>query len=159
MGALLPDPVGIGRIPYQSNKVTTFSKEASMRESARRRQISLIDAIRFFFSAKKPVTTGAGKGHTFFKREYGTIERKLREEKQMIEHPRIERDPEILSGKPVIKGTRMSVELILERLADRRTIEDMLDDYPFLTEEDIYAAIEYAADVLHEATRNERAAS
>ncbi len=77
----------------------------------------------------------------------------------MIEHPRIERDPEILSGKPVIKGTRMSVELILERLADRRTIEDMLDDYPFLTEEDIYAAIEYAADVLHEATRNERAAS
>lgn len=55
----------------------------------------------------------------------------------MVEHPRIERDPEIMNGKPVIKGTRMPVAIILERLADRRTVEDLMDDYPFLTEEDI----------------------
>jgi len=80
-------------------------------------------------------------------------------EQQMVEHPLIERDPEILSGKPVIKGTRMSIELILERMAGGRSVEEMLDDYPFLTREEIYAALEYAADVVHEATREERAAS
>lgn len=76
-----------------------------------------------------------------------------------MKHPLIERDPEILSGKPVIKGTRMSVELILERLAGGRTIEEMIDDYPFLTPEEIYAALEYAAGVVHEATQQERIAS
>jgi uncharacterized protein (DUF433 family) len=73
----------------------------------------------------------------------------------MIEHPRIERDPEIMNGKPVIKGTRMPVAIILERLADRRTIEDLLDDYPFLTEEDIYAALEYATDLINAETQRE----
>ncbi|HEY7358974.1 MAG TPA: DUF433 domain-containing protein [Ktedonobacterales bacterium] len=67
----------------------------------------------------------------------------------MIKHPRIERDPEIMNGKPVIKGTRMPVAIIIERLADRRTVEDLLDDYPFLTEEDIYAALEYATDLVN----------
>jgi uncharacterized protein (DUF433 family) len=76
----------------------------------------------------------------------------------MVEHPRIERDPEIMNGKPVIKGTRMPVAIILERLADRRTIEELLDDYPFLTAEDIYAALEYATDLINaEAGREERA--
>ncbi len=76
----------------------------------------------------------------------------------MVEHPRIERDPEIMNGKPVIKGTRMPIAIILERLADRRTIEDLLDDYPFLTAEDIYAALEYATDLVNaEAKREERA--
>lgn len=62
----------------------------------------------------------------------------------MIEHPRIERNPEILSGKPIIKGTRMSVAIILERLAYGHPMEELLDDYPFLTSEDIYAALQYA---------------
>jgi uncharacterized protein (DUF433 family) len=73
-----------------------------------------------------------------------------------MEHPRIERDPEILSGKPIIKGTRMSVELILERLANDHPIEELLDDYPFLTREDINAALEYAVDLVRaEAAREE----
>ncbi|HEU5369462.1 MAG TPA: DUF433 domain-containing protein [Ktedonobacterales bacterium] len=77
----------------------------------------------------------------------------------MIEHPRIERDPEIMNGKPVIKGTRMPVAIILERLADRRTVEDLLDDYPFLTEEDIYAALEYATDVVNAQAEHEERVS
>lgn len=77
----------------------------------------------------------------------------------MIEHPRIERDPEIMNGKPVIKGTRMPVAIIIERLADRRTVEDLLDDYPFLTEEDIYAALEYATDLVNAQAEHEERAS
>lgn len=74
-----------------------------------------------------------------------------------MEHPRIERDREIMNGKPVIKGTRMPVEIILERLADGRTVADLLDDYPFLTTQDIYAALEFAASLVHaEATRPTR---
>lgn len=77
-----------------------------------------------------------------------------------MEHPRIERDPEIMNGKPVIKGTRMSVEVILERLAGRHPIEELLSDYPFLTVEDIYAALEYAlAAVQAETSHEERVAS
>lgn len=78
----------------------------------------------------------------------------------MIEHPRIERDPEIMNGKPVIKGTRMPVTIILERLAYGHPIEELLDDYPFLTSEDIYAALQYALALVEaENTSEERAAS
>jgi uncharacterized protein (DUF433 family) len=54
-------------------------------------------------------------------------------------------DPGILSGKPVIAGTRISVQLILEKLRDGWTIDDLLDDYPQLTREQIGAALDYAA--------------
>jgi uncharacterized protein (DUF433 family) len=63
-------------------------------------------------------------------------------------YPRIESDPEILHGKPVIQGTRMSVEVILDNLAGGDTFDDLLEDYPFLKREDIAAAIEYAAHLL-----------
>jgi uncharacterized protein (DUF433 family) len=62
--------------------------------------------------------------------------------------PRIESDPDILGGKPVIAGSRLSVETILENLACGDTYEDLLDSYPFLTREDIYAALDYAAQVM-----------
>ncbi len=62
--------------------------------------------------------------------------------------PRIESDPDILGGKPVIAGSRLSVETILENLACGDTYADVLDSYPFLTYEDIYAALGYAAQVL-----------
>ena len=64
--------------------------------------------------------------------------------------PRIESDPDILGGKPVIAGSRLSVETILENLACGDTYEDVLDSYPFLTYEDIYAALDYAAQVMSE---------
>jgi uncharacterized protein (DUF433 family) len=57
-------------------------------------------------------------------------------------------DPEILGGKPVIAGTRISVQLILEKLGDGWSIQDLLEDYPHLTREQIIAAIAYAASVM-----------
>jgi uncharacterized protein (DUF433 family) len=57
-------------------------------------------------------------------------------------------DPAILTGKPVIKGTRLAVELILELLAERWTHEQIEHNYPALTDDDIQAALHYAADVL-----------
>ena len=61
---------------------------------------------------------------------------------------RIEINPKIMVGKPVIRGTRITVELILRKLAEGATEGDLLDAYPRLTHEDIQAAIGYAADTL-----------
>ena len=57
-------------------------------------------------------------------------------------------DPNILGGKPVIKGTRISVEFILQLLASGMDISEILEEYPRLEREDILAAIEYAAKTL-----------
>lgn len=57
---------------------------------------------------------------------------------------RITLDPEILAGKPVIKGTRISVELILELLANGWTDQEILENYPQLEKEDIQSALRYA---------------
>jgi len=58
-----------------------------------------------------------------------------------------------MMGKPVIKGTRVTVELILRKLSEGAAESDLLDAYPRLTIEDIQAAIRYAADtVAHEET-------
>ena len=57
---------------------------------------------------------------------------------------RIVVDPNILVGKPIVKGTRISVELVLKRLAQDLTVEGLLESYPRLTREDIRACIEYA---------------
>ena len=54
---------------------------------------------------------------------------------------RIVIDPEIMVGKPTIKGTRITVELILRQLAQGLTTKEILENYPRLTAEDIYAAI------------------
>jgi uncharacterized protein (DUF433 family) len=65
---------------------------------------------------------------------------------------RIEIDPAVMLGKPVIRGTRIPVELLLRKLAEGATIEDLLDAYPRLTAEDVRGALAYAADALaHEA--------
>jgi uncharacterized protein (DUF433 family) len=61
---------------------------------------------------------------------------------------RIVINPKIMLGKPVIKGTRLPVEIIVEKIAYGETTEDILKDYPFLTEEDIRAALLYAAKSL-----------
>ena len=60
----------------------------------------------------------------------------------------IERNPEVLTGKPVIKGTRISVELIMRKLAGGYTFDKILEAYPHLNREQLAAACEYAADVI-----------
>lgn len=61
---------------------------------------------------------------------------------------RIEIDPDVMLGKPVIRGTRIPVELILRKLREVASDADLLDAYPRLTREDIQAAMRYAADTL-----------
>lgn len=66
----------------------------------------------------------------------------------MKTHDRIEINPNIMFGKPVIKGTRITVEQILHKLADGMTPEEVLEDHPHLSMEDIRAAQHFAADYL-----------
>lgn len=61
---------------------------------------------------------------------------------------RIEVNPQIMLGKPVIRGTRIPVELILRKLSEGSTVADLLEGYPRLSREDIQAAMRYAADML-----------
>ncbi len=66
---------------------------------------------------------------------------------------RIEVDPKVMLGKPVIRGTRVPVELIVRKLGEGATETDLLDAYPRLSREDIQAALLYAAATLaHEET-------
>jgi uncharacterized protein (DUF433 family) len=65
----------------------------------------------------------------------------------MIES-QIEIDANVMMGKPVIRGTRITVELILRKLGEGATEADLVDAYPRLTREDIHAAMRYAADTL-----------
>ena len=68
---------------------------------------------------------------------------------------RIEINPKVMLGKPVIRGTRITVELILRKLSEGFRETDLLDAYPRLTREDIQAALRYAADIVaHEETAN-----
>ena len=66
----------------------------------------------------------------------------------MTYEDRIVSDQKIMLGKPVIKGTRITVELILKKLSEGVTIEELLEAYPHLTREDILAALSYSADVI-----------
>jgi uncharacterized protein (DUF433 family) len=63
---------------------------------------------------------------------------------------RIVSDPGILVGKPTIKGTRISVDLILGWLANGWSVEDILAYYPHIAREDVQAAIAFAAEMLRE---------
>jgi uncharacterized protein (DUF433 family) len=66
---------------------------------------------------------------------------------------RIEINPKVMLGKPVICGTRITVELILRRLSEGATPADLLESYPHLSGDDIQAAIKYAADTVAPVTR------
>lgn len=59
---------------------------------------------------------------------------------------RIEIRPDVMQGKPVVRGTRIAVELILRRISEGATESDLLASYPHLTREDIRAAVAFAAD-------------
>jgi len=66
----------------------------------------------------------------------------------MKTYEKIEINPNIMFGKPVIKGTRITVEQILRKLAGGMTVEEIITDHPHLRKEDILAAQEFAADYL-----------
>ena len=61
-------------------------------------------------------------------------------------------DPQVMLGKPLVEGTRITVELILEKLAAGETVDDLLVAYPRLTREGVQAALAYAADTLRSET-------
>ena len=60
----------------------------------------------------------------------------------------VQSDPSILMGKPVVAGTRITVELILEKLSEGETIEQILEAHPRLTREGVLAALRFAAQAL-----------
>jgi uncharacterized protein (DUF433 family) len=66
----------------------------------------------------------------------------------MTGHRRIVLDPKILSGKPVVRGTRLSVEFIVGSMADGWSEADILAEYPGLTHDDVLDCLAYARDAL-----------
>lgn len=69
-----------------------------------------------------------------------------------ISIPGIETDPGVLGGKPTIAGTRIGVDLILEKLGDGETIDDILRDYPRINRDQVLTAIRYAVELVRGAS-------
>ena len=65
-----------------------------------------------------------------------------------MDHPRITQTPGVMGGKPCIKGTRVTVEALIDHLSAGETTGEVLQGYPGLGEEDVRAALAYAADHL-----------
>ena len=61
---------------------------------------------------------------------------------------RVETNPEVMLGKPVIRGTRVTVELLLRKLSEGASEDELLEAYPRLTREDLRAAMGFAAETL-----------
>lgn len=61
---------------------------------------------------------------------------------------RVEIDPEVMLGKPVIRGTRITVEILLEKIAAGCSFDEVISDYPRLTREDVMAAVAYARQAI-----------
>ena len=84
-----------------------------------------------------------------FPLSYAIIRRKgsgtMAAEKQPQTIDRIIQDPKILVGKPVVRGTRIPVELVLAKLAANPDLNDLFADYPRLTEDDVRACLLYAS--------------
>ena len=71
--------------------------------------------------------------------------RTLQSETDMNYQERIVRDPRVVGGEPVLKGTRVTLRTVLASLAEGATVADILADFPTLSEEDVRAAIAFAA--------------
>jgi uncharacterized protein (DUF433 family) len=65
----------------------------------------------------------------------------------MTDHPRISLSPDVLAGKPVVRGTRLAVEFVIGLLADGWTEADILTNYPDVMHDDIIACLAYAEKV------------
>lgn len=63
--------------------------------------------------------------------------------------PEIHSDPTVMMGKPVVRGTRITVEHILEELGAGRTIDELLEAHPRLTRDGVLAALRFGAEVMH----------
>jgi uncharacterized protein (DUF433 family) len=69
-----------------------------------------------------------------------------------VNPPKIVALPDVMMGKPCIRGTRITVELILRKLGAGRSMADLVEAYPDLTEDDVRAALSFAADYLQHET-------
>lgn len=63
-------------------------------------------------------------------------------------HERVTVDADVMLGKPTIRGTRITVELLLRKLSEGDTIQDLLAAYPHLEREDVLAALSYGAEAI-----------
>ena len=63
----------------------------------------------------------------------------------MSDFPRITQNPDVMGGKPCIRGLRVTVGMIVGQIGAGRSIEDLLEDYPYLEREDVLEALRYAA--------------
>jgi uncharacterized protein (DUF433 family) len=97
------------------------------------------------FSTKKSFPWSSCALITKIQRSRGMIRQ---EDKTMNAKDFIEVRPDVMLGKPVIRGTRIPVELVVRKLGEGATMEDLLDGYPTLSKEKIMAALIYAADLL-----------
>ena len=70
------------------------------------------------------------------------------DQKLTMTHHRIEMNPEVMGGKPVVRGTRIPVDLLLRKLGAGMTIDAILADHPRLTRDDVLAAQAFAADFI-----------
>jgi uncharacterized protein (DUF433 family) len=93
--------------------------------------------------AQKLLTRDRVKFTTHWYRLYG-----LRGESAVTDLSRIVLDPAVLAGKPVIRGTRLSVEFVIGLMADGWSEVDIMHNYPGVTHEDLAACLAYARDVL-----------
>jgi len=66
----------------------------------------------------------------------------------MMDHPRIALAPDVLAGKPVVRGTRLAAEFVVGLMADGWSEADILQNYPGITHEDVLACLAYARDML-----------
>ena len=65
-----------------------------------------------------------------------------------MEHPRITQIPGVMGGKPCIKGTRITVEVLIDHLSAGETVDELLEGYPGINRDDVRAALAFAADHL-----------
>jgi uncharacterized protein (DUF433 family) len=72
----------------------------------------------------------------------------------MIEFPRITRNPKVMMGKPCIRGMRVTVGMIAGQIGSGTTIEEMLEDFPYLQRDDILEAIRYAGALASNVTNS-----
>lgn len=80
----------------------------------------------------------------------------VKEQRPYLE--RIIRDPNILAGKPTVKGTRIPVDLVLAKLAYNPDLDELFADYPRLTMEDVKACLEFAKEAVEREERGRKAA-